>query len=124
LRLFRLTMTRKPWVIRDHISGYWPKCLISLGYCLSDSDGTISALSLVMSETAKSALALKAVPIAESAGMQWDLVNASGYAVGWVGRMGDERKLFLMSTGAPLTDAERAVLARAASRALSEKVWA
>lgn len=51
----------------------------------------------------------------------FDLTNAAGYWVGWVKRDGGET-LQLMSTGAPLTDGERASLAARASAVIGETV--
>ena len=50
----------------------------------------------------------------------FDLHNAAGHWVGWVAPVGGT--LTLQSTGAPLTDAERAGLAARAAAVLGEEV--
>jgi hypothetical protein len=57
-----------------------------------------------------------------SGGGRFDLLNAAGYWVGWVARGEATGELTLMSTGAPLTDSERASLAARAGEAIGERV--
>ena len=55
-------------------------------------------------------------------GHQVDLKNEAGYWIAWLKRRNG--KLYLMSTGAPLSNNERISLAESAARAIGETVYA
>ena len=60
--------------------------------------------------------------IEDGDGGRFDLLNAAGHWVGWVARGEATGVLTLMSTGAPLTDSERAGLAARAGVTIGERV--